>query len=173
MSRNEVAVGTDSASVMFWARRAAAPVIGVNPWGIGNGEWGMVGASTPSLSPFPFPLSRSTSSGLVAITGRSAKAPLSNSFRHSSPTEAGSRRYCSYITCTKAALSVPNTNNTPAVQVMYEQYMHEGRIVRAEHELAHEGYVIKRILCAMKCLRVLALLLTGTAPAAASQQDRK
>src|SRR2546430_11446588 len=47
----------------------------------------------------------------VGITGSSASLPLSNSFRHSSPTEEGSHRYCSYITCTNAALCVPNTNS--------------------------------------------------------------
>jgi len=38
------------------------------------------------------------------MIGSSATLPLSNSFRHSSSTEAGSRRYCSYMTCTKAGL---------------------------------------------------------------------
>src|ERR1051325_4631151 len=55
-------------------------------------------------------------------------------------------------------------------QVLLVHHLHEGRIVRAEHELAHEGNVIKRILSAMKCLGVLALVLTGSVTAAASQQ---
>ena len=53
--------------------------------------------------------SAATSARVVGITGNSASFPLSNSIRHSSGTEAGSRRYSSYITCTNAALLVPKT----------------------------------------------------------------
>src|SRR5947208_16796546 len=110
MSRNEVAVGTDNESVMFWTRRAAGPVMGVRPGVAGSGERGAVavGAAegTAPCSPLP-----STSARLVGITGSSASLPLSKRLRHSSPTEAGSRRYCSYITCTNAALWVPKTNS--------------------------------------------------------------
>ena len=109
-SRNEVAVGTDRESVMFWASRAAGPVIGVRP-GCGMGDAGCVGVGAGTLPASRIPPPESTSSRFVGITGRSATFPLSNRFRHSSPTEAGSRRYCSYITCTKAALWVPKTNS--------------------------------------------------------------
>src|SRR5439155_1655659 len=80
----------------------------VNP--AGSGERGAVlgGAAEGSAACSPL---RNTSARLVGITGRSASRPLSNSCRHSSPTEAGSRRYCSYITCTNAALWVPKTNS--------------------------------------------------------------
>src|SRR5438034_11129963 len=108
-SRKEVAVGTDSESVMFWTRRAAGPVIGVRP------GLGVRGSGLGACACIPGPGSRgprpATSSRLVGITGSSATLPLSNRLRHSSPTEAGSRRYCSYITCTKAALWVPKTNS--------------------------------------------------------------
>src|SRR5438445_8309670 len=110
-SRNDVAVGTDSESVMFWTRRAAGPVMGVRP-GAGRRETGVgSGAGVVVGSRLPPPVSRSTSSRLVGITGSSASLPLSKRLRHSSPTEAGSRRYCSYITCTNAALWVPKTNS--------------------------------------------------------------
>src|SRR5438093_355322 len=115
LSRNDVAVGTDSESVMFWTRRAAGPVIGVRPglgvrpgpgvWGPGSGAWAGI-PGPESRAPDP-----ATSSRLVGITGSSASLPLSKRLRHSSPTEAGSRRYCSYITCTNAALWVPKTNS--------------------------------------------------------------
>src|SRR5256885_9790975 len=110
MSRNDVAVGTDSESVMFWTRRAAGPVMGVRPGDAGSGERGAVpvGAAEDTAPCSPLP---STSARLVGITGSSASLPLSKRLRHSSPTEAGSRRYCSYITCTNAALWVPKTNS--------------------------------------------------------------
>src|SRR3989441_1181294 len=93
---------------MFCARRAAGPVRGVNP--LGSGEMGEVrGGAAGRTSPFsPLP---KTSARSVGITGSSLRRPLSNRLRHSSPTEAGSRRYCSYITCTNAALWVPKTNS--------------------------------------------------------------
>src|SRR6266576_3185658 len=119
MSRNDVAVGTDSESVMFWTRRAAGPVMGVRP-GVGRGETGGVG-SAAVVSRLPPPVSRSTSSRLVGITGSSASLPLSKRFRHSSPTEPGSRRYCSYITCTNAALWVPNTNSLTSSNLISRQ----------------------------------------------------
>src|SRR5947208_4258264 len=110
ISRNDVAVGTDSESVMFWTRRAAGPVMGVRPGVAGSGERGAVavGAAegTAPCSPLP-----STSARLIGITGTSASLPLSKRVSHSAPTEAGSRRYCSYITCTNAALWVPKTNS--------------------------------------------------------------
>src|SRR5438034_11672400 len=110
MSRNEVAVGTDNESVMFWTRRAAGPTIGVSP-GCGMRDAGGVGVVAGTLPASRISLPESASSRLVGITGSSATLPLSNRLRHSSPTEAGSRRYCSYITCTKAALWVPKTNS--------------------------------------------------------------
>src|SRR5213083_2978873 len=116
MSRNDVAVGTDSESVMFWTRRAAGPTIGVRP-GLGVRGSGLgaraSGVGAPGGIPRPEPRgpSPSTSSRLVGITGSSASLPLSKRLRHSSPTEAGSRKYCSYITCTNAALWVPKTNS--------------------------------------------------------------
>src|SRR5438876_135942 len=110
MSRNEVAVGTDNESVMFWTRRAAGPTIGVSP-GCGMRDAGGVGVVAGTLPASRISLPESASSRLVGITGSSASLPLSNRFRHSSPTEAGSRRYCSYITCTNAALWVPKTNS--------------------------------------------------------------
>src|SRR5438477_10274276 len=110
MSRNEVAVGTDNESVMFWTGRAAGPTIGVSP-GCGMRDAGGVGVVAGTLPASRISLPESASSRLVGITGSSASLPLSNRFRHSSPTEAGSRRYCSYITCTKAALWVPKTNS--------------------------------------------------------------
>src|SRR5207244_12188727 len=93
---------------MFCARRAAGPVRGVNP--LGRGEMGEVrGGAAGRTSPFsPLP---KTSARSVGMTGSSASLPLSKRLRHSSPTEAGSRRYCSYITCTNAALWVPKTNS--------------------------------------------------------------
>src|SRR3989449_1913608 len=110
MSRNDVAVGTDSESVMFWTRRAAGPVMGVRPGDAGSGGRGAVadGAADGTAPGSPLP---STSARLVGITGSSASLPLSKRLRHSSPTEAGSRKYCSYITCTNAALWVPKTNS--------------------------------------------------------------
>src|SRR5437879_98057 len=122
MSRNEVAVGTDKESVMFWTRRAAGPVIGVKP-GAGRREAGGVGCGAVAAadSRLPPPVSRRTSSRLVGITGSSASLPLSKRFRHSSPTEAGSRRYCSYITCTKAALWVPKTNSLTSSNLIRRQ----------------------------------------------------
>src|SRR5713101_5678139 len=75
------------------------------PGGGGGGDRG--GAEAGACSP----LVRSTSARSVGITGRSASLPLSNSLRHSSSTDEGSRRYCSYITCTNAALWVPKTNS--------------------------------------------------------------
>src|SRR5947207_7757828 len=120
MSRNDVAVGTDSESVMFWTRRAAGPVMGVRPGDAGSGERGAVpvGAAegTAPCSPLP-----STSARLVGITGSSASLPLSKRLRHSSPTEAGSRRYCSYITCTNAALWVPKTNSLTSSNLISRQ----------------------------------------------------
>ena len=108
MSRNDVAVGTESESAMFWTNRAAGPVMGVKPaLGVRGSGLGSGFTSSPeSRAPRP-----TTSSRLVGITGSSANFPLSNSWRQSSETEAGSRRYCSYITWTKAALCVPNTNS--------------------------------------------------------------
>src|SRR5713226_2355581 len=73
------------------------------PGGGGDGGGAEAGACSP--------LVRSTSARSVGITGRSASLPLSNSLRHSSSTDEGSRRYCSYITCTNAALWVPKTNS--------------------------------------------------------------
>src|SRR5438876_5632786 len=61
--------------------------------------------------PSPFSPLPKTSARSVGITGSSLSRPLSKRLRHSSPTEAGSRRYCSYITCTNAALWVPKTNS--------------------------------------------------------------
>src|SRR5437016_1416636 len=52
-SRNDVAVGTDSESVMFWTRRAAGPVMGVRPGagrretGVGSGAGVVVGSRLP------------------------------------------------------------------------------------------------------------------------------
>src|SRR2546426_8367234 len=66
------------------------------------------GAADGTAPGSPLP---STSARLVGITGSSASLPLSKRLRHSSPTEAGSRKYCSYITCTNAALWVPKTNS--------------------------------------------------------------
>src|SRR5207253_8233978 len=45
MSRNEVAVGTVSDSVMFATNRAAGPVMGVAPGGAGSTERGAGGAA--------------------------------------------------------------------------------------------------------------------------------
>src|SRR5438093_10796150 len=70
--------------------------------GMGDAGCGCSGAATPPVV---------ASARVVGMTGSSATLPLSNRLRHSSPTEAGSRRYCSYITCTKAALWVPKTNS--------------------------------------------------------------
>src|SRR5690349_2710358 len=53
------------------------------------------------------------------MIGSSANLPFSNSSRHSGPTEAGSRRYSSYITCTKAALWVPKTNSLTGWNLTY------------------------------------------------------
>src|SRR5437588_1395570 len=55
-------------------------------------------------------------------------------------------------------------------QILLVHHLHEGGVVRAEHELAHDRNVIKRIFSAMKCLRLVALLLPGIAAAGASQQ---
>src|SRR2546426_8522011 len=114
MSRNEVAVGTVRDSVMLATSRAAGPVIGLAPFG--SGEWGvgLTGAASrttplsplPDVSPVPATWDR-----LAGITGSSVSLPLSNSSRHSGPTDAGSRRYSSYIAWTKAAFWVPKTNS--------------------------------------------------------------
>src|SRR3989442_1220716 len=117
-SRNDVAVGMDSDSVMFWARRAAGPVIGVKP--AGSTELGTV-LSVERPAPCSLLSSRSTSARLVWITGSSVRCPLSNSSRHSSGTEAGSRRYCSYITCTNAALLVPKTKELTGGKIIRRQ----------------------------------------------------
>src|SRR5690348_10626933 len=102
-SRNDVAVGTPRESVMFCTSRAAGPVIAVIPWaGIAPGA--AAGAAVGAAD-------ASTSARSVLMMGSSASFPLSNRARQSSETEAGSRRYCSYITCTKAALLVPKTNS--------------------------------------------------------------
>src|SRR6266478_5761293 len=51
MSRNDVAVGTVSDSVMFATNRAAGPVIGLAPFG--RGEMGdVLAAAADSTSPF-------------------------------------------------------------------------------------------------------------------------
>src|SRR5881628_713162 len=58
-SRNEVAVGTDRESVMFWASRAAGPVIGVRPGcGMGEGGCGLRGGGGGDASRIPHPASR-------------------------------------------------------------------------------------------------------------------
>src|SRR5437588_1928177 len=106
---------------MFWARRAAGPVMRVSAWGGGTGDGGRVAGAAIGPSPVPRPSSRSTSARSVGITGSSASLPLSKRFRHSSPTEAGSRRYCSYITCTKAALWVPKTNSLTSSNLIRRQ----------------------------------------------------
>src|SRR5260370_22719107 len=67
-SRNDVAVGTTSESVMFWTNRAAGPVIGVRPGcEVGAGEGGggdagdaddvVAGAAVGAVSRFPLPVS--------------------------------------------------------------------------------------------------------------------
>jgi len=73
MSRNDVAVGTDSDSVMFWARRAAGPVMGVRPRGAGS--WEQYARPRYCGGDF-FPGPR--------MIGSSAVFPLSNRRRHSS-----------------------------------------------------------------------------------------
>src|SRR5438093_11141333 len=108
MSRNEVAVGTESESVMLATNRAAGPVIGVVPRGGGTGDVGGVLRVTVGPSPVPRPSSRGRSDGM---TGSSAIFPFSNNSRHSGATDEGSRRYSSYMTCTKAASGVPKTNS--------------------------------------------------------------
>src|SRR5512134_1541912 len=45
------------------------------------------------------------------MTGSPARPPFPNRRRHSSGTDCGSRRNCSYITCTNAALWVPKTSS--------------------------------------------------------------
>src|SRR5215831_21390462 len=102
-SRNDVAVGTPSESVMFCTSRAAGPVIAVIPWA-GAAPGAAAGGATGAVD-------ASTSARSVLMIGSSASFPLSKRARQSSETEAGSRRYCSYITCTNAALLVPNTNS--------------------------------------------------------------
>src|SRR2546425_10477109 len=87
--------------------------MGERPGG-GMGDAGCVGAVVGTLPASRIPPPDNTSSRLVGITGRSADFPLSKRVRHSSPTEAGSRRDCSYMTCTNAALCVPKTNSLPA-----------------------------------------------------------
>src|SRR2546422_977034 len=87
--------------------------MGERPGG-GMGDAGCVGAVLGTLPASRIPPPDSTSSRFVGITGSSATFPLSNNCRHSSPTEAGSRRYCSYMTCTNAALCVPKTNSLTA-----------------------------------------------------------
>src|SRR6266511_1823820 len=148
-SRNEVAVGTASDSVMFWTSRAAGPVMGVRP--AGRGERGEVlGGAAEGTSPFS-PLS-STSARLVGITGSSASRPLSNSSRHASGTEAGSRRYCSYITCTNAALWVPTTKEITG-----------GKIIRRQTS------DVSDILAGMKRLALLCLTFVAASPRLSAQ----
>src|SRR5207244_4132961 len=133
MSRNEVAVGTDNESVMFWTRRAAGPTIGVSP-GCGMRDAGGVGVVAGTLPASRISLPESASSRLVGITGSSASLPLSKRLRHSSPTEAGSRRYCSYITCTNAALWVPKTNSLTSSNLISRQPFNQQSAVR--HQLS-------------------------------------
>src|SRR6267378_5387491 len=119
---------------MFATRRAAGPVIGVAP-GCEMGDAGGVvcGAVTLPASRIPPP---ATSARVVGIMGRSADFPFSNSRRHSSGTEAGSRRYCSYITCTKAALWVPKTNLLTACNLNRAYRLGEGYLLGPMHFLA-------------------------------------
>src|SRR5258705_481604 len=125
MSRNDVAVGTVRWSVMFVTNRAAGPVMGVAP----AGRWEMgEGLSAGMGGPSPFSLLPMTSARSLGIIGSSAVFPLSNSFRHSSPTEAGSRRYCSYITWTNAALWVPKTNSLTTCNLNRAPRLGEGYV---------------------------------------------
>src|SRR3989449_1247074 len=137
---------------MFCTSRPAGPVIGVKV--PGRGERGEVrGGAAEGTSPFS-PLPR-TSARSVGITGSSASRPLSKSCRQSSETEAGSRRYCSYITCTKAALWVPNTNSLTSGNV----------ISRRRPAIS----ALTCIFCAMKRLALLAALVAGAAGRAVPQ----
>src|SRR5256885_9229106 len=88
MSRNEVAVGTDNESVMFWTRRAAGPTIGVSP-GCGMRDAGGVGVVAGTLPASRISLPESASSRLLRITRRPARLPLSNQVPPSFPHTAG------------------------------------------------------------------------------------
>src|SRR2546426_8310933 len=137
---------------MFCTSRPAGPVIGVKV--PGRGERGEVrGGAAEGTSPFS-PLPR-TSARSVGITGSSASLPLSKSCRQSSETEAGSRRYCSYITCTKAALWVPNTNS-----------LTRGNVISRRRPAIS---ALACIFCAMKRLALLAALVAGAAGRAVPQ----
>src|SRR5216117_2191086 len=137
---------------MFCTSRPAGPVIGVKA--LGRGERGEVrGGAAEGTSPFS-PLPR-TSARSVGITGSSASLPLSNCWRQSSPTDAGSRRYCSYITCTKAALWVPNTNS-----------LTRGNVISRRRPAIS---ALACIFCAMKRLALLAALVAGAAGRAVAQ----
>src|SRR2546422_7401571 len=138
---------------MFCTSRPAGPVIGVKV--PGRGERGEVrGGAAEGTSPFS-PLPR-TSARSVGITGSSASRPLSKSGRQSSETEAGSRRYCSYITCTKAALWVPNTNS-----------LTRGNVISRRRPAISAPACI---FCAMKRLSLLAALVAGAAGRAVPQE---
>src|SRR6266702_4494579 len=133
MSRKEVAVGTVRDSVMFATSRAAGPVIGTAPGGAGSTERGAGGAAGAGAGV------AAACSVLRApwMIGSSASFPLSNSSRHSGATDEGSRRYSSYMTCTKAALWVPKTNSLTR-------------------------WNLQGILCARMALLALALILLQT-----------
>src|SRR5688572_23204060 len=139
MSRNDVAVGTESDSVMFATNRADGPVIGLRPGG--SGEWGVgLGGGTDGTTPrSPLPDAMpplAASDRDAGITGSSASFPLSNSSRHSWPTEEGSRRYCSYITWTNAALWVPKTNSLTGLNL--KRIFSGARLTGGVHEADHD-----------------------------------
>ena len=77
---------------MFWASRAAGPLIGVAPSGTdvvgAGGASARVGAGASAWLPFV-----GWAGG--ALTGSKPDVPESNRLRHSGSTLAGSRRYCS------------------------------------------------------------------------------
>ncbi len=108
---------------MLPTRRAAGPVIGValeegRGCGAGGAAAAAVGFETGSAG-----TGWGSATGMAALwvcpsvpwpegspfSGRTPTTPLSNSRRHSGPTEEGSRKYSSYMTWAKPALAVSKT----------------------------------------------------------------
>ena len=92
-SRKLVAVGTPRLATMFCASRAAGPLIGVAPAGMGERP----ASSSSAVVPFV--------GGGGAATGSNPPAPESNSTRQSGSTLVGSLRYRSYRSATYPALT--------------------------------------------------------------------
>ena len=97
-SRKLVAVGTSRLAFMFWARRAAGPLIGVAPSGREVAAGCEVVPATGAISAVgcaperPFVVAAACA---PAVIGSKPPDPASKVRRHSADTLEGSARYCS------------------------------------------------------------------------------